>query len=88
MGIGLRLQYTVSTDNISYSRRIHGQSMQHALSYNNAYKISLENLKGRDHSEVLLIDGRIILERILKKQGGKMCNEFIWVRTVSNGWLL
>jgi hypothetical protein len=33
----------------------------------NAYKILLENLKGRDHLEDLGIDGRIILEYILEK---------------------
>jgi hypothetical protein len=31
-----------------------------------------ENLKGRDHSEDLGVDERIILEWILGKQGGKM----------------
>jgi hypothetical protein len=29
-----------------------------------------ENLKGRDHSEDLRVDGRIILERILEKVCG------------------
>jgi hypothetical protein len=29
-------------------------------------------LKGRDHSEELGVDGRIILERILGKYGGKV----------------
>jgi hypothetical protein len=33
----------------------------------NAYKIWLENLKGRDHLEDLGVDGRIILEWILGK---------------------
>jgi hypothetical protein len=32
----------------------------------------LENLKGRDHWKDLCVDGRIILEWILGKQGGKM----------------
>jgi len=30
-----------------------------------------ENLKGRDHSEDLAVDGRIILECISGKQGGE-----------------
>jgi len=35
-------------------------------------KFWLENLKRRDHLEELGVDGRIILEWILKKQGIKM----------------
>jgi len=35
----------------------------------NAYSISLINLKGRGHLEHLCLDGRIILERLLGKQG-------------------
>jgi hypothetical protein len=31
-----------------------------------------ENLKGRDHSEDLGVDGRIISERIIKKYVGKV----------------
>jgi hypothetical protein len=33
----------------------------------NAYTILVENLKGRDHSEDLGVDGKIILEWILGK---------------------
>jgi hypothetical protein len=36
----------------------------------NAYKISSENLKGRDHLEDVGVDGKIILEWILRKQCG------------------
>jgi hypothetical protein len=32
----------------------------------------LENLKGRDHLGDLGLDGRIILERRLKKEGGRV----------------
>jgi hypothetical protein len=35
-------------------------------------KFRSENLKGRDDSEDLDIDGRIILELILEKYGGKL----------------
>jgi hypothetical protein len=35
----------------------------------------LENLKGRDHSEDLGIDGRVILDWFLRAKGGKACNE-------------
>jgi hypothetical protein len=37
-----------------------------------------ENLKGRDHSEDLGMDGKIILEWILGKQGDKL-----WTRCIS-----
>jgi hypothetical protein len=33
----------------------------------NAYNILVENLKGRDHMEDLGVDGKIILEWILRK---------------------
>jgi hypothetical protein len=35
----------------------------------NAYKILIENLKGREHSEDLGVDGKIILEWILGEMG-------------------
>jgi hypothetical protein len=38
----------------------------------NAYKILVENLKRRNLSEDLVVDGRIILDWILGKQGGKV----------------
>jgi hypothetical protein len=40
----------------------------------------LENPKGRDHSEDLGVDGRIILEWILGKGGGKEWTGFMWLR--------
>jgi hypothetical protein len=40
----------------------------------------LENLKGRCRSEDPRIDGRIILEWILGKEGGKLWTGFIWLR--------
>jgi hypothetical protein len=47
----------------------------------------LKKLKGRDHSEDLGVDGRIILEWILEKQGEQLsgCS---WLRTGTNGGLL
>jgi hypothetical protein len=33
-------------------------------------RVWLESLKGREKSEDLGVDGRIILKRILRKQGG------------------
>jgi hypothetical protein len=50
----------------------------------NAYKI----LKGRDHSEDIGTDGKIILKWILGKRDGKMWTGCIWLRTgTSNGLL-
>jgi len=40
--------------------------------YRQSKKECQENLKGRDHSEDLGIDGRIILARLLGKQVGNM----------------
>jgi hypothetical protein len=47
-----------------------------------------ENLQGRDLSEELGVDEKIILELILRKQGGKMWTGFIWHRIGSSGGLL
>jgi hypothetical protein len=47
-----------------------------------------EKLQGRDHSEDLGTDGRIILEWILEKQGVKVWNEFIWLGMGTSGRLL
>jgi hypothetical protein len=47
----------------------------------------LESLNGRDHSEDLGVDARIILEWILEKQGVKVWTEFIWLRTETSGGL-
>jgi hypothetical protein len=48
----------------------------------------LENLKGRDHSEDLGVDGRITLECIFEKLNVKMWTGFIWFRIRSSGGLL
>jgi len=39
-----------------------------------------ENPKGRDHLEDLGIDGKVILEWMLGKEGGKLWTGFIWLR--------
>jgi hypothetical protein len=44
-----------------------------------------ENLKGSDHSEDLGVDGKIILEWILGKLGGKMWTGCIWLRIGTSG---
>jgi hypothetical protein len=40
----------------------------------------LKKLKGRDHSNDLSGDGKIIIEWILRKQGGKLWTGFVWLR--------
>jgi hypothetical protein len=47
-----------------------------------------ENFKGRYHSEELGVHGRIILEWILGKYGGKVWTGCIWLRIGTNGRLL
>jgi hypothetical protein len=51
-------------------------------------KLWSENQKGRDHFEVLCIDGRIILKWILGKWGEKVWTGFIWLRIGTNDGLL
>jgi hypothetical protein len=48
----------------------------------------LENLKGRDHSEDLSIEGRIILEQIVGKYGRKVWKGCIWLITGTSGGLM
>jgi hypothetical protein len=40
----------------------------------------MENLKVRDHSEDLGVDGKVILEGILRKLGGKVWTGYMWLR--------
>jgi hypothetical protein len=51
-------------------------------------KLWLLSLKGRDHSEDLGVDARIILEWILRKWGWSVWIGFIWVRTETGDTLL
>jgi hypothetical protein len=48
----------------------------------------LENLKGRDDLEDLGVDGKIILERVLRKQDGRLWTGCTWLRTGTSGGLL
>jgi hypothetical protein len=45
-------------------------------------------LKGKDHWGDLGLDGKIILEWLLGKQGGKVWPGCIWLRIGANGELL
>jgi hypothetical protein len=47
-----------------------------------------ENLKGRDHSDDLSVDGRIILEWILNKQFRRVWIGFMMLRMGTSGGLL
>jgi hypothetical protein len=60
----MRSFITCTLRQVITSRRMRGGGMYHACE-TNAYKIWSENLKGRDRSEDLDIDERIIFERIL-----------------------
>jgi hypothetical protein len=53
----------------------------------NPYKILTKNLKGRDHLEDLGVEGKIILEWILKRQRGMVWTGLIWLRTGGSGGL-
>jgi hypothetical protein len=50
-------------------------------------KVNNKNVKERDHSEDLGVDGRI-LQRILEKYIGKLFVGFIWLRRGTSGGLL
>jgi hypothetical protein len=61
------------------------QGVQHAWGDEQCVQtFSLENRKGTDHLEDLGVDGRI-LNRILKKQCGKVRVGFIWLRIGTDG---
>jgi hypothetical protein len=51
-------------------------------------KFLLENLKGRDHSKDLGVDGKILLEWNLEKECGNLWTEFIWLSTGNSGKFL
>jgi hypothetical protein len=53
----------------------------------NAYNVLVESLKGRVHSEDLGVDGRIILEWVVEKEGGKLWIGCIWISIGSGGGL-
>jgi hypothetical protein len=54
----------------------------------NAYKILVGYLKERGHLKDVGLDGRIILQWILEKQGGKLRTGFIWFRMKTSGGIL
>jgi hypothetical protein len=48
----------------------------------------LIKLKGRGQATYLSLDGKIILEWVLRNQGGKMWIGFIWLMIGTSGRLL
>jgi hypothetical protein len=54
----------------------------------NAYNILVKNLQERDHLENKDVDRRIILEKILRKYGGKLWTGFMWLRLATSGGAL
>jgi hypothetical protein len=51
-------------------------------------KFQSKKLDGRDDAKDLDVDGKVILERILQKQGGMLWTGFIWLRTGPSGGLV
>jgi hypothetical protein len=51
-------------------------------------KFWAENLKVKGYLEDPGVDGSIILEWILRKEGGNVWTRFIWVSMASSGGLL
>jgi hypothetical protein len=47
-----------------------------------------ENVMGKDHSEDLSVDRKIILKWILGKYDVKVWTGCIWLRTGTRGWIL
>jgi hypothetical protein len=54
----------------------------------NVCKISVGNLKGRDNSEDVGVDGKVILKWILGKLGRVLWTEWIWLRVGTSSRLL
>jgi hypothetical protein len=44
-----------------------------------------ENLERRDYLEDLGVDGKMMLEQILRKQGGRVWTGCIWLRIGNSG---
>jgi hypothetical protein len=54
----------------------------------NGRGILFDNLKGRDHSEDLGVDGKVILQCILGEYGMKLLTGCIWLRIWTSDKLL
>jgi hypothetical protein len=54
----------------------------------NVYRIFVEKLKGKRPLERTGVGRRMILKRILMKQGLKLCTGFMWLRIGTSGEFL
>jgi hypothetical protein len=54
----------------------------------NGYKVLVGNPEGKEYSEVLRVVEGVILKRILRKCGGRMCTCVIWFSIWTVGGLL
>jgi hypothetical protein len=53
-----------------------------------AYRFWWKNLRERDLLEILGVDGRIIIKRILKKSVGSLCVGFVCLKIRTDGGFL
>jgi hypothetical protein len=65
-----------------------GACSMHERDENCIYNFGWKSLKGRDHSEDLRVDGRIVLECNLGKEGGRVWTGLIWLRLLTSIGLL
>ena len=92
---GFPLKVAVTSDCRSYQNYSGGENEEDELGetrgtpeMRNAYGVPVQNLKERDHLEDLGADGKVILQRILKKQAGKARTGVMWHRIGKSSRLL
>jgi hypothetical protein len=62
--------------------------LKYAYIFHNAYNILLGKREGRDNWEDLGVDGKIILEWILRISGEEVWSGCIWLRRGTSGGIL
>jgi hypothetical protein len=90
--LGLRIphhkNYFLIKDRVIESKRMRwARHVARRKEIRNVYKVWSGDLKGRDSLEDLCVEGRILLEWILGKSGGRMLIGFIWLRIGTSGGL-
>jgi hypothetical protein len=83
-----KLYASLNAIRVIKSRKMDGRACSTHGRDKNAYRIFIGNLKGREFSEDLGVDGRVILEWMLGKYGGKMWTGCMWLRAGTSGGLL